>query len=61
MKNEIKERRIIKQYEEYYTHYNKLVRPMEEKTPVRETEGVVSWVEGKDVHTTKLSVVGGDE
>jgi hypothetical protein len=55
--NEIKMKQIQKQYEEYHSFYNKVVRPVDEKRPVKEVQGLVSWKE-TNVHTQVLTVVG---
>jgi hypothetical protein len=43
--NELQQHRLRKQYEAYYSLYNKTVRPMEDKAPERTVSGVISWNE----------------
>lgn len=59
--DELKQRRIVNQYKDYYEVYNKLVRPVQEKKETPVVEGTVTWNETQVHSSTKLSVVGGDE
>ena len=57
--NELKQRRLQKQYESYYTTYNNGIRQIQEKQEAIVVKGTVTWNESNDT-TTKLQIVGGN-
>lgn len=57
--NELQQRRLQKQYEDYYKMYNKLVRPMQEKKEATVVDGIVSWDETNVTNQTIKLIKGG--
>jgi hypothetical protein len=55
--NELKQRRIQKQYQDYYALYNKVVRPVQEKQDIHTVQGLASWSESSVSTTQQLRVV----
>lgn len=43
--DEVKQKRLQKMYEEYYKHYNKLIRPQQESKPLPPVRGLIKWNE----------------
>lgn len=54
--NELKTRRIINQYKDYYMMYNKLTRPVVEKQETPVVEGIVTWDESSVHSPIKLAI-----
>ena len=54
--DELKERRLINMYTEYYHDYNMYIRPLQEKQGVTYIDGNASWNET----TNQLKLIKGD-
>lgn len=60
--NELQQRRVAKQYMDYYKSYNQGFRQLDDKKPESTHKGLVSWVEpGVDNPLRTMKILVGAE